>query len=395
MSETATTPVAEAGRATLSPVKIATMVDASKELGVPQDELVAGNRAAVQTINETQNGLGGSGHPIELDVFETGLDPERTLTLAKEIAADPSYVAIVGHLVTNEVTPVFESALLPSLPSVACTKREYYSPLVFSSNGGHHVMCAGPVASALSEVGNARRLRSFSTTLSGMSWYGAVNNLILERFGLSEEDYGDAVIIPWAVDDIAPYVAAAAKDVDAVHCSLAGEGHLVATIRARHALGISTPFVFQGMAVYRGMLDDLGEAADGVLIASYFPTADSDLPGEQAYLASMHAAGCDHFVGDKSQMGWMAFDLLNYATRGLDSFDRASVLGALRGVTDYTAGGITPPLDFSRPGPGIGYPRIHNWTYYPQQVVGGRLVPAGDGSFVELPNDIVDVDVDF
>lgn len=385
------------GKATGSPVKVVSIVDASEGKGVPQDELVAGNQAAVRTINETQNGLGGSGHPIELEVLETDLDPERTLELAHQVAGDPSYVAIVGHLVVHEITPILEQAGLPSIPSVPCTKEEYYSPVVFNPNGGHHVMCAGPVASVLAAAPGATKFRSLTTVLTGMPWYGAINNIILGNFGLPQEQFQEAVILPMIVDDMAPYVARAADGVDAVHCSLAGEGHLMAAIKARHELGITTPFVFQGMAVYRRMLDELGAAADGVLIASYFPTADSDLPGEQAYLASMHEAGHDHYVGDKSQMGWMSFDLLNYATQGLETFDRESVLNALSSVTDYTGGGITPPLDFSKPGPGAGYPKIHNWTYYPQTIEKGKLVPAGDSRWVDLPQarDVPDVDIAF
>jgi hypothetical protein len=95
-------------------------------------------------------------------------------------------------------------------------------------------------------------------------------------------------------------------------------------------------------------------------------------------------------------MGWMAFDLLDYATGGLEDFTRKSVLDALNNVTDYTGGGITPRLDYSKPGPGGGYPRIHNWTYYPQKIENGQLMTAGgNGSWVELRNDIPDVEVEF
>lgn len=384
------------GKATGEPIKIVTMVDASITKGVPQDELVAGNRAAVRTINEELNGLGGSGRPIDLEFFETDLELDRTVEFAEKVAADPSYVAVVGQLVINEITPIFEKAGLPSIPSVACTKEEYYSPVVFNTNGAHHCMCSGPIASALLAAPGAKKIRSLTTALPGTSWYAAVNDLILEKMGVDEEKRDDAVIIPWVVDDITPYVAQVAEDVEAVHCSLAGEGHLVETIKARHRLGLSTPFVFQGMAVYRSMIEELGTVADGIHIASYYPTTDSDLSGERNYLASMRAAGHDGYVGDKSQMGWMAFDLLDYAAQGVPDFTRESVLDALRHTTDYTGGGITPPLDFSKPGTGAGYPRVHNWTYYPQKIENGTLVMASsDGSWVDLPSDIPDVDVDF
>lgn len=392
VGEISPTPTRVSGKATGSPVKVMAIVDQNRDQGVLQDDLSAGNRAAVQTINEMQNGLGGSGHPLELEIVETNLDPDRTAELARQAADDPSYVAIVGSLVTfAEVTPIFEKAGLPVIPAVPCAKAEYYSPVVFNTNGGHHVMCAGPLALAM--AAGAKKTRTFTSVLVGMSWYLAVNQLIMNRLGLPEEREEDAVIAPLE-GDITPYVAKAAEGGDAVICSLASEKHTVEAVIARKKLGITTPFTLQGMGVFPGMLEAMGAAGDGILVASLYPTPDSDLPGIKRYRASMHAAGHDKYVNDKSLMGWAAFDLLNYATQGMKTFDRSSVLNALRNVTDYTGGGLTPPLDFSQPkGPGAGYPRLYNWSYFPGKIENGKVV--GENGLVSLPSDIPDVDLAF
>ncbi|MEU1548317.1 ABC transporter substrate-binding protein [Nocardia sp. NPDC005745] len=375
------------GRATGTPVKVVAIIDASSANNAPQDDLCAGNRAAVRTINETLNGLGGSGRPVELEIFETNLDPAQTVECARRAAADPECVAVVGSLVVSyEISTILAEAGLASIPAVPCTKDEYYNPLVFNINGGHISMDGGKIATAFAS--GAEHPGSLTTDIPGIPWFVDVHNLTLQRFGLPEETR--LVAAPYVVDDIAPWVQKSVEGVDAVMLTLVNNDDTVNAILARHELGITTPFIVEGMSLTPAVLEKLGPAGEGVLVASLFPAFDADVIGQRRYLDSMREAGYVQYLGDKSQMGWITFDLLNHATQGLASITRESVLAGLRAVTDYTGGGITPPLNFSEPtGPGAGYPRLYNWTYYPTAIRNGTLVSAVEGGgWAELPTDI-------
>ncbi len=369
-------------------VKIAVILDVNTALGIDQDDLIAGDNAAVKTINETLNGLGGSGIPVKLVFFDTGMDTAKTTEIANQVAADQSFVAVVGGLYTNEINPILEEAGLPVIPSVACTKDEYISPNVFQLNGGHVTMSAGPINSAL-EAGATNPL-SITSYLVGIPWYGDVNNLIRDKYGLAPET--ELNMAPWTVtqaemEDLVAKVCDPDDGLgDGAILSLIANVHTIMAIQARYDLGITAPFIIQGMAVNPKVIESMGEAGEGILVAQYFPTPDSDLDGEKRYLASMSAAGYDDFIGDKSQMGWVAFDLLNYATQGLTTFTRESIMNALSNVTDYTGGGLTPTIDFTQDGPGSGYPRIYNWTYFPAKIMNGELVAAEEeAELVQIP----------
>lgn len=373
-------------RASGPPVKVVTIVDASSANNAPQDDLVAGARAAVRTINQVLGGLGVGGHPIELEVVETDLDPATAEAHARRATADPSVVAVAGGLVVSHpIAEIMEEAGLALIPGVPCTKDEYYNPVVFNVNGGHIAMDGGKID--IAQRSGAVQPGSLTTDIPGIPWFADVHNLTLRHLGLPEE--AELIAAPYNVDDITPFVERAARAHDAVMLTLVNNDDTVKAIQARRDLGISVPFIVEGMALTPTELARLGEAGDGLLVASLFPASDADVPGQRAYEQSMRDAGSAQYLGDKSQMTWTAFDLLHHALQGAESITRESVLQSLRSVTAYTGGGITPPIDFSRPGPSAAYPRLFNWTYYPTTVQNGCLVSAGEpGARAELPTDI-------
>lgn len=369
------------------PVKVVMLVDANRSLNAPQDDLIAGAQAAVSTINNHLGGLGRSGNPIQLEVFETDLDSDRTEELTRQAVADPECVALVGGLTMSfPISEIIEQGSLASIPAVPSTKGEYYSPVVFNVNGGHIVMDGGKIDIAYRA--GAKCPGSLTTNIPGIPWFADVHNLTLKRFGLPEETV--LVAAPYNVDDITPWVKKSAGQNDAIMMTLVNNQDTANAILVRKELCITIPVIVEGMALSPEFLKELGTAGDGILVASLFPASDSNVPGQQCYVKSMLDSGVGHYLGDKSQMSWMSFDLLHYALKNSETVTRESVLAALRRVSDYTGGGITPQLNFTEPsGPSEAYPRLYNWTYYPTKIENGKIVSAGKpGVWAVLPVDI-------
>lgn len=373
-SDTSTASGGETHKATGSPVKVMTILDASKAKNITQDYLVAGNEAAVRTINDTLNGLGGSGHPIEVEICETDLDPNKAAACARKAADDPSYVAVVGGLaLETEVVTTLEAAQVPLIPGCPAAPGEYTSPIVFNTNGCQVI---SPIAQAdMAASAGAKAVALMTNGLAGTEVAEANYANTMKSHGLPTPK---EVVVPLTATDISPYVAEAANGTGAVIVALAPPAQTNQTLTSRLNQGLDTPFIIFGLNITPTSLETMGAAGDGVMLPAWYPPPTSSAPGEKRYLDSMKAAGHEDSVGDYSQSGWVAFDLLNYATRGMQTFDRASVLKALNSVSDYTGDGLTPPLDFSKPAPNPDYPRIYNWSYFPGKIENGAVVPVGD-----------------
>lgn len=194
--------------------------------------------------------------------------------------------------------------------------------------------------------------------------------------------------MPLDATELDSYVRDSVQGVGSVITGLTAQTQNFDALRARYKLGIRTPFVVLGANIYPAALKALGPAANGIFVTSYFPPPTSRLDGERRYVRSMQQAGYSQYLGDYSQMGWVAFALFDEAAHGLKTFTRQTMLNALRHVTDFTADGLTPPLDFSRAAPDPAYPRIFNWSYFPAKVSSGRLVAAGNGRLVPIKPDV-------
>jgi hypothetical protein len=71
--------------------------------------------------------------------------------------------------------------------------------------------------------------------------------------------------------------------------------------------------------------------------------------------------------------------------RTLPTVTRASVMHAFGELSNYTTGGMLPPLSFSKPGTALGgkAPRIVNPTMGLAQYQNGAFVPIAGGKFTD------------
>lgn len=94
---------------------------------------------------------------------------------------------------------------------------------------------------------------------------------------------------------------------------------------------------------------EAGDLFEGDVVSVLFRPFEADPAGSQLadFLEWMEATGSQ--ISEPAMMGWINADL---AYQGLvaagPEFDRASVIDATNRMTDFTAGGLIPPIDWSR-----------------------------------------------
>jgi ABC-type branched-subunit amino acid transport system substrate-binding protein len=362
-------------RASGTPVRVMAILDESDAANVSLPDARAGILARVKRINETGNGLGGSGRPVEVVFCRSEVDPNKAADCARQAAGDPSIVAVVGSAVAEDVNPILAAAGLANIGPAPLSAGDFTSPTAFNTSGGSVAEAGGEGAIACRELHlariNAGRVQldvaAQATQLVNQvlgSWHGA--------------PLGRNVDIPVGATDVSAQVSAMADGADAVVLAvLPVQAQQV--LLARRQLGVDTPFLATAQMLTAQALTSLGDAAEGTDIAALYPTDDVDLPGNRAYVRDMRAAGGYDQADDTAKGGWVAFDLFDHVARGLATINRATVLRAMRASADYNAGGLTPTLNFAGKAASPMLPRLYNLTYFHARVHDGKFVSAGSG----------------
>lgn len=372
-NDSSSSTAASVNKATGSPVKVMMILDESDAANVHLDEARAGAAARVKRINES-GGLGGSGHPVDVTYCQTKLDPNTANDCARQAAKDPGIVATVGSVVSEDVGGILKSAGLANVMGQPFTAGDFSLPNSFPTNGG--AIAGGGIATIAAKDLGAKKVNCGVVQLPGAQQAVQLQNAALASNGA--KPLAKVVQIPVTASDVSSQVSAMADGADAV-TTIVSPAQSQQLLLARQQLGIKVPFIGASAAFPSASLKALGPAADDLLLQAFYPTDDVDLPGNTAFKADMKAAGSQDKAGDLAKEDWVSFDLFNYAMKGAKTFTRASVMTALNGVTDYDAGGLTPVLNFSKPGPDPKFPRIHNLSYFFAKIDNGKAVSAGTG----------------
>ena len=361
------TGVAACRKATGPRVKILTMLDESQAANVYLPNLRAGINAGVHRIN-CEGGLGDVGSPVQVDFCVTSMNPNQVQACAGSAINNKSYVAAVGDEVQeSDPGSEFAAAGLPDIPADALTLSELTGATTFNTNAA--------VIHAAGEATLACHLRYKKTNQLFLDVPDTAVVIRLENQAL--RSYGCAPIaktvkVPLTATDLSAEVYAASAGADAVILNLSPHD-VVQAFAARQQLGIQTPFMAEGAVMSADTLKAVGDKANGMLVADWYPPGNVSSAGNREFLADMSAVGQSGEADDMARAGWVATDLLATAAHGLRTVSRASVLKALRSMTSFDAAGMTPPLDFTKPAPDPQYPRVFNLTISPSIVAGGQF----------------------
>jgi ABC-type branched-subunit amino acid transport system substrate-binding protein len=363
-------PTAGGGKAaTGSPVNVMAMYAESEAANLTEPALRAGDAAAVAQIN-ADGGLGGSGHPIHLTFCNVGLAQSGADTCTHQAATDSSIVAVVGSITGLDISTVLDTAGIPEVDALPLNATGWIKPNSFPNNSGALVVGAA-AALAVNDL-HATRISLLYLGLAQVeAAIPAVNNVLASW---KAAPLVHTVPIPVGASDVSSQVTTAAEGSDVViYAGTPSQDQQVTT--AFHTLGITVPLIQSNILWTTESLKSNAGILEGSNVFDFYPTNDVSLPGNTKYLQAMNAAGAQQYASNsQAKSGWIAFDMLNTACKGLTSFSRASIMAALNQLSNYDAGGLIPDISFTSPGPIPTFPRLHNLDYFWAKIHDGQVV---------------------
>ncbi|MET0198569.1 MAG: ABC transporter substrate-binding protein, partial [Rhodococcus fascians] len=133
-------------------------------------------------------------------------------------------------------------------------------------------------------------------------------------------------------------------------------------------------------------IETLGEAAEGLILASSYEAATGTGEAIEQFNAEMDAEAPDAPRTELAINAWASVHLFADVLAELDTIDSASVVAAL--ANRPVELGVAPPFTLGVPDNPLGLPRIFRVTFLVQEISDGEAVPSGDGTFLDV-NDFV------
>lgn len=360
-------------------VKVLSILDESQALSLYLPDIKAGLTAGVHDIN-CAGGLGKAGSPVQLEFCDSEADPNQVTACARKATGDQTYVASVGNQI-GEGTPgtLFAQAGLPDLPANVLTPDEATGATVFGTNAG--LMTAVGQAVVACRLGY-KKISEMVIQLPAGAAVTAQEKQVLAQDGCPS--IHNSVPVPSTATDVSAEMTTASQGADVMMLHLTPDQGVQA-VKVRQQLGLQVPILNEGAVATAESLKSLGSAANGMQLATFLPPASSGTPGDKQFLADMKAVGDSNEVDDNSLAAWTAVDLLATAAKNVTTVNRSTLLQALKATTSFDAGGVTPPLDFAKPGPYATYPRLFNMTVGVGQIKNGQIEPvAGQQRFIPI-----------
>ncbi|MEO5724827.1 MAG: ABC transporter substrate-binding protein [Ilumatobacteraceae bacterium] len=357
------------------------ILDESDSLGLKYTTKRAAMDAMVKQIN-SNGGLGGSGHPVELTYCVTQFDPNLAQKCARDAAADPSILAIVGETTNypDQVNPVLEGASMASIGTEPYGENDGLSPNSFPTAAGYISTVAG-MGTVLADVGGAKKISVIHVDVPSALASVEIIKTALKARGL---ELVHSIAIPIGKADVAAETAAALDGSDGI-ALLTDPATANKVIESMTQQGKIVPIGGSGGQFSADALAGLGSAGNGVLLANWYASDDVKAPGVTEYLRVMEKFSSLKNSDDLAKSGYTAMLLLNDAAKAVPTIDRKSLLDALRSMKSFDTGGLTPTIDFTSSGPivlaGKALPRFVNPTVMYGKVVDGA-VHAVDGKFI-------------
>jgi len=305
-----------------------------------------GAEAAIARINADG---GVNGHPLELVVCSNEDKGATAGTCAQKYAADPAVIATVGDIngFGADANPALEQAKIAGIGTSPLTGGDFGSPRVFPNNSGGQLLLGG-VAFAYDEL-KARKigLAMVDTPTTG-ALPGLIDANVLKSRGTK---LSAAVPISTSAADVSSQAAALVKsDAVVVFTTADLAVRMIKSLRQQGYLG---PIVISETSVNAPFLQSSLSAteAENLYAMAYF---DKTSAGYQRYRDDMKKYEPKTDLGDSSALAWLAVNMFADVASKLPSITREAVYDAMGKLTDYDTGGMTAPLDFTKPGTVLG-----------------------------------------
>lgn len=322
---------------------------------------------------EALNAAGGvNGQTIELIQCDDQGDPNRARSCARQ-AVEKEVVATVGDAsgLRESYMPILEEAGIAVVGALPSSAVDFTSKVAFPVAGGVPALYQG-IGQQLVNLGHASKIGAVLTEFPGVSAFSGLLKEGLEGTGASVTKQ---TLVPIGTPDLQGAVASSTGDgVDGVALLLLVNENIRYIQEARSA-GYEGPIDVADWSSQA--MEQLGSAAEGVMVTSYFQPLSAGGPTIERYKREMakYAPKCP-----LEKLGainaWVALQVFAHAIEGVKSVDKESVLKGMSEVEGFELGGFIPTYSTTTEFADPNYPRLFNHDVWFEQVKAGELALA-------------------
>jgi ABC-type branched-subunit amino acid transport system substrate-binding protein len=319
----------------------------------PQFSLPSIPVGAQIAVNELNAAGGINGHKVKFIACNDQNNPNTAAQCARQAIKD-KVTALVGGLEDYDlqIEPLLQQAGIPWVGLT--TADDYTTPNLFLF-GGQGVDGFAAAGMTLAQHG-CKKIAIIVTAAAGTQKINAADIAAGVRAGGAT--VATTITIPATAVDLAPTVSAAraaGADCIASGASPSQSGPLVTALASGPKLTLAV--VSGGLPNI--LVNQLGKAANGVLATAGFLPATST-EGAVPHLVAAMKAGYPKVPFDQfAETGYSSVKLIAEAAKGLSDITPTSLSAALAKVSGYNTG-VGPVVDFTKPSPIAGYPRLAN-----------------------------------
>lgn len=331
------------------------------------DEAADAIKASVARMNA--NG-GIAGHPVTVDICDDHFSPATAAECARK-AVSGGYAAVVGSVTQqgDAIYPVLEKAGLCNFAPNAINKLDYSSKLSFP------ILSSGPANVA----GYAYALKAVGAKNVGVAYVDIPTAAATTAFvALGAKNAGGLTVnqkvpIPLTTTDISAVVASTTRGNDGVALVVA-PAQLAAFAQSLGQSG-SKDYAAASAADPK-LIDQLGPAAERLVIAAAFEPVTGDAPGVKLFNADMDKQNAKAERNAFSLNAWLGGQALKEVLDQAKpaTIDKASVCDALNKATDVDLLGVAPKWSSTETVKIPGLNRLLAPYTQVQKVVNGKLV---------------------
>lgn len=335
--------------------------------------------AAKAYVKQADASGGINGHPIDLEVCDSNLNPNQETACFQKAVSD-HVVAVVGSfLLFGTGMKLLQAAGIPFIGGNGTTLAEFTSPVSFPADSGEIGWYYGEAA-LLKQAGVTKPAIMYCDTAACDLSVQYAQNEWTQSGGSGTIK---KILAPLAQ---AQYTAEAASAItggtNGVLLASATQAipKMVTDLRQANFKG---PVALIDSFVDTSTVSAMGSYADGLLVSGLLdPVTQTSNPGVAAFVSAMNSEDPSAPKDGLAEHSWNGFDLFGQVAKTISGdITGPSLLKALQNVTQPITLGLSGPWvspDGSNT-PMSQYPRLtkDDISYVPEKIEGGQLMATG------------------
>lgn len=361
-----------------TPIKVLTYADSTVQPPAPSSKFIS---ESVKAAIEGANAEGGiNGHPIELAICDSKLDPNAATACGRQ-AVEEEVVAVVGgeSLFDTQISELVEKEGIPMIGPIALTPPTYNGDLTYC-----HTPQTSTSLELMAQLAREVGVHKLSLIINGGTPIAEDNVAAFEKgVEVAGLELGNVVEPSTQTTNFtaAATQAAAGGGDGVIVLPLSQTASIAEQIKQQEpGLKIILPsFVFSFGGEWPADLD-----GTAVLGATQPPTAEN-VPGIKTYKADMEKYAPDTELTETSAYEWLAGNWFARVAREIKGeVTSESLIEAFDNLHEFDMGGITPPYNSADRGKVASEKCAENDSGVRDELKDNQLYAVNPGKFIRV-----------